>query len=610
MKKFFSILLGISVLALSIISCTFAYTQEQQEAYQWAYKYGITTQPTIESARINSSLTRQAFAKMVVNYLENVVWVEQPTSISCYFTDENKITDDLKPYAKKACAYQIMWSNGKNFYPNDPIDRAQLWTVFSRILWWDLYNVEWKWYYVHHIKALKDVWIMNNTNNVVNTHAKRWDVFIMFKRMYEKFVSNTEKDWDSDEYIKNVVENMIASTPVRGSKNARFTIIEYTELLCPYCQNHNQNWTINSVIEQFPGEVNSISKHFIIHGEEALNLASAMECIAKLKPTVYYEAFDKAFEAYPTNEKGLIDIAVSLGVNRSALQTCVSEWKYKQTINNEMSQASQLFGVNGTPRNVIIDRETGKYTLVSGAQPVETLVSAIKELKNQSLESNNATGKSLHVEISDVFETTSYYDNGQIKSIEHRRNGILDWEQIYYYENGNIKYTCNYNYWVMDWRLIYYYVNGQVHLDWYYKNWAFEWEVISYYENGKLRWSLNYKNGILDWKIISYYDSGELFLKWNYKDWKYDWNLVWYYRNGNKRFSENFESWTWIVSYYNEDWTLIWTWEERYTNTFDAKSWSYNKTPINWTYIVYYDNGSIKSVCEYTNWNSLKCKDY
>ena len=73
MKKFFSLLGGICIVVLSAISCTFAYTQEQQEAYQWAYKYGLTTQPTIEKARMNSSLTRQAFAKMVVNYLENVV---------------------------------------------------------------------------------------------------------------------------------------------------------------------------------------------------------------------------------------------------------------------------------------------------------------------------------------------------------------------------------------------------------------------------------------------------------------------------------------------------------------------------------------------------------
>jgi len=611
MKKIFSILLGILVLTLSTISYTFAYTQEQQEAYKWAYQHSITTQPTIESAKLNSPLTRQAFAKMVVNYLENVVWVKQVISNSCYFPDENKITNDLKTYAKKACAYQIMWSNGEKFYPTDTVNRAQLWTVLSRILWWNKYNIDWKWYYVYHIKALKDVWIMNNTNNIVNAHAKRWDVFIMFKRMYEKIGSNIEKNGVSAENIKNVVNDMIVSTPVRGNKDARFTIIEYTELFCPYCQKHSQAGTINSVIEQFPGDVNSISKHFIIYGEEALNLANTMECISALKPEIYYNTFDKAFEDYPVNMEKLIDIATWLGVNKSALQTCAYGWKYKETINNQMSTASQLFWVNWTPGNVIIDRETGKYILVSGAQPIEEFTKAIGELKgNQSMESGNSTNKSLHVEISDTYETTSYYDNRQVKSVEHKKNGILDWEQTYYYENGNIKYTCNYDYWVMSWKIVIYYENGKMNLQWYYKNGLFDWEVISYYENGKVHGRLNYKDGILNWEIISYYDNGELFLKWNYKDWKYDWNLVWYYRNGNKRFSENFESWTWIVSYYNEDWSLIWTWEERYTNIFDAKSWSYNKSPINWTHITYYDNGSIKSVCEYASWNYWKCKNY
>jgi len=73
MKKVVGILCGICVMALSTISFTFAYTQEQIEAYQWAYMYGITTQPTIEQAKLDSNLTRQAFAKMVVNYLENIV---------------------------------------------------------------------------------------------------------------------------------------------------------------------------------------------------------------------------------------------------------------------------------------------------------------------------------------------------------------------------------------------------------------------------------------------------------------------------------------------------------------------------------------------------------
>ena len=96
--------------------------------------------------------------------------------------------------------------------------------------------------------------------------------------------------------VKNVVEDMLAHTPVRGDENARFTIVEYTELLCPFCQRHSQAGTINAVIEQFPGEVNSVSRHFIIHGDEALQLASAMECVAELNPSAYYETFEKAFE--------------------------------------------------------------------------------------------------------------------------------------------------------------------------------------------------------------------------------------------------------------------------------------------------------------------------
>ncbi len=713
MKKLFSILWWISVIALSAISCTFAYTQEQQEAYKWAYKYGLTTQSTIDAAKMNSPITRQAFAKMVVKYLENVVWVKQLSSNSCYFTDENKITNDLKLYAKKACAYQVMWLNWNKFSPTQPVDRAQLWTVFSRILWWDTYNSTWKWYYIYHVNALQSAWIMNNIKNVVGVHAKRWDVMIMFKRMYNKFGSNVylnnwsnnsintknnltnkssnnsvvrktdsngfsyydsyldnprlsnamkdmklrstycpnifcqqvgddgtysnqkhyywddiewtmtlipwvyyisdceyydkiywngnsttsnvydveddyissvysnsnivytwkdgtmyyyddkfltmlmdvaEKKWESglaeylkieaqyfknwldqlsdlddeellksmwididnldpdkmtkqekqelikklksalgkiidenkwknnnllkdlgkitknikddkfwlkekynktktfieasnefldlysesifnlmelalmeeeegsdewmaqafwliwialayqwtaqeyQEYVeewavgtveilwlkssaKTIVEDMVKNNPIRWDKNARFTIIEYTELLCPYCQRHSSDGTIDAVIKKFPGEVNSVTKHFIIHWDEALKLASAMECIAELKPSVYYKAFEKSFDAYPVNLEWMISIAGELGINKTSLQSCINWWKYDQKIMDSMNQASELFWVNGTPGNVIIDRKTGNYKLVSGAYPVDEFVSTINELK-------------------------------------------------------------------------------------------------------------------------------------------------------------------------------------------------------------------------------------
>ena len=186
--------------------------------------------------------------------------------------------------------------------------------------------------------------------------------------------------WDE---IKTVVEDMLASNPARWDTDARFTIIEYTELLCPYCQRHSQAGTINSTIEQFPGEINSISRSFIIHQDsEAPKLSEAMECVAELKPEIYHEVFDKAFEAYPISLDDLISLIAELGADESSLRTCVDEWRYTQAIADGMSQASSLFGISGTPGNVIIDRETGNYVVVSGAYPLDAFVEAIDTLKN------------------------------------------------------------------------------------------------------------------------------------------------------------------------------------------------------------------------------------
>ena len=44
-------------------------------------------------------------------------------------------------------------------------------------------------------------------------------------------------------------------------------------------------------------------------------------------------------------------------------------------------QGQSLFGVNGTPGNVLINKKTGKYVVVSGAQPLTAFQSAIAQIK-------------------------------------------------------------------------------------------------------------------------------------------------------------------------------------------------------------------------------------
>jgi thioredoxin-related protein len=46
-----------------------------------------------------------------------------------------------------------------------------------------------------------------------------------------------------------------------------------------------------------------------------------------------------------------------------------------------MNQWAKLFGVSGTPGNVIIDRETGKYNVLPGAYPAENFIEMINSMK-------------------------------------------------------------------------------------------------------------------------------------------------------------------------------------------------------------------------------------
>ena len=168
---------------------------------------------------------------------------------------------------------------------------------------------------------------------------------------------------------------------IRWPKDAKITIVEFTELLCPYCQRQSNNWVIDSIIQQYSGQVNSISRPFIIHWYEATQLSSAMECVAYLKSWVYYDVLDDAFAAYPVNMTGLVDIAVKKWVDEKSLQECIDEWRYDQFVEDMVKLWSTLW-VNWTPTSIIIDNETWRYAFVIGAYPIETFIETIESLLN------------------------------------------------------------------------------------------------------------------------------------------------------------------------------------------------------------------------------------
>ena len=161
-------------------------------AYVWAYNHSITTVKSYEESNPDWYVIRWHMAKMIVNYSVNVLWrsipKEIPSRCSRIDAPSEWESDEIKDYAKKSCALWLMWINTSVFMPNKIVSRAEFWTVLSRILWWDKYNVNdatsTNLYYRKHIEALKNSWIMTNVDNPSETKELRMRVWVMLKRTW------------------------------------------------------------------------------------------------------------------------------------------------------------------------------------------------------------------------------------------------------------------------------------------------------------------------------------------------------------------------------------------------------------------------------------------
>ena len=155
------------------------YNVEFHNAYNFAFKNGITTMPNIQAADMNSPLTRIAMAKMLSKYAINVLKKTPDTTKTISFPDVSAELD-AEYNNGVTLAYQlwIMWVNIENFRPDDLVTRAEFVTALSRMLFGlaDGENL----YYETHMQKLLDENIITVDNP--NMHELRGYVMIMLMR--------------------------------------------------------------------------------------------------------------------------------------------------------------------------------------------------------------------------------------------------------------------------------------------------------------------------------------------------------------------------------------------------------------------------------------------
>lgn len=168
---------------------------------------------------------------------------------------------------------------------------------------------------------------------------------------------------------------------IRGAVNGKITIIEYSDLECPFCKRFHE--TMKQVLVAYPNDVRWVYRHapLVQLHSKAPAEANAAECAGEQGK--FWEFIDEVFAVTPTNNgldlAELPKIAAKVGVaNAAQFKSCVDTNKYASAVQADLDDATKA-GMRGTPYSVVVNT-AGKKLPINGALPLESVKSTVDSL--------------------------------------------------------------------------------------------------------------------------------------------------------------------------------------------------------------------------------------
>ena len=207
------------------------------------------------------------------------------------------------------------------------------------------------------------------------------------KKMQQQQVDAEQKDnADKAEKAKTVSKIDATNDHVRGNANADFSLIEYSDYVCPYCARFHQ--TAKTLVDKSNGQVNWAFRHFPLSGHDpiATKAALAAECVSEQGGADKFWAFtDEMFSEDMTgkigSEQDMLAVVDKIsGINKSAFEACYSSQKFLSKVRANLEEGNKI-GVEGTPGNFLVNNKTGKVVVVDGNQPLTKVQAALESIK-------------------------------------------------------------------------------------------------------------------------------------------------------------------------------------------------------------------------------------
>jgi protein-disulfide isomerase len=177
----------------------------------------------------------------------------------------------------------------------------------------------------------------------------------------------TLEDVNSDPFAAVMKKITIEGNPTKGPKDAKVTIVEYSDFQCPYCARAHATLK-DQVLKEYGDKVRVVYKNFPLSFHKWAELAAiGGECAFDQDEAAFWMLYDYYFENQqqltPENvkEKSL-EALKPTSVKIDVWTDCFDNTKTADRVRGDMAEG-QSVGVTGTPAFMI----NGRF--LSGAQP-------------------------------------------------------------------------------------------------------------------------------------------------------------------------------------------------------------------------------------------------
>jgi protein-disulfide isomerase len=181
-----------------------------------------------------------------------------------------------------------------------------------------------------------------------------------------------------------------AGAPMRGSSEARVTLIDFSDFQCPFCARYVREtmpWIERDYV--VTGKVKYVFRDFPVESlhKQAFAAHEAAACAADQRQ--FWPMHDRLFANQQALDRAALAAhAAALHIDASAFQECLDGGQHAASIRTSMAEG-RAAGITATPTLMLGLNEPGKTTvkvvkIVRGAQPYAQVRDAIENLLRES----------------------------------------------------------------------------------------------------------------------------------------------------------------------------------------------------------------------------------